>query len=116
MITAELRRQIVEKIGECLELEKCLILLFGSEALNESTPRSDIDIAIDCVEPIPDGIFLEIEKMLNEEVDTLRKIDLVELRDLEEDFLLFALKGAVIWHVGRDYLRNWIKRKGPSGS
>ncbi len=115
MITAELRSQIVEKIGENLELEKCLILIFGSEALSESTPRSDIDLAVDCVEPIPDEVFLEIERKLNEEVDTLRRIDLVELRELDEEFLLFALKGAVIWHVGRDYLKSWIRRRELSG-
>jgi len=113
MIPEDLKRQILEVIGDNIDLDKCMIVLFGSEALGKATPRSDIDVGIDCVEPIPDSVFLELQGRLNEEVDTLRKIDLVELPTLEEDFLLFALKGSVIWHVGRDYLRSWIRRREP---
>ena len=116
MISEELKSQIMGVIGKHLEMDRCMVVLFGSEALGKATKRSDIDIGVDCVEPISDSIFLEMERALNEEVDTLKKIDLVELSGLDEDFLLFALKGAVIWHVGRDYLRSWIKRKEPMKS
>lgn len=114
MISSEVREQIMRVLFESLPSEKCLVLLFGSEALSEATPRSDIDIGVDCVDGIPDDVFLELQEKLNTEVDTLRKIDLVELRTLDEDFLEFALRGAIIWHVGRDYLRSWIRRKGLS--
>ena len=111
MISAELRGQIIRVLSENLPLDRCLVLLFGSEALSEATSRSDIDIGIHCLGGIPDDVFLELREELNTEVDTLRRIDLVELQTLDEGFLEFALRGAVIWHVGKDYLRNWIKRK-----
>jgi len=111
MISTELKEQIMQIFSENLPLERCLVLLFGSEALSEATPRSDIDIGISCLDSIPDDVFLELQEKLNTEINTLRRIDLVELQTLDEDFLEFALKGAVIWHVGRDYLRNWIRRK-----
>ena len=116
MIPEDLKERIINVIAENLDLERCMLILFGSEARGKSTPRSDIDLGIDCTEPIPDEIFLEIEGKLNEELDILGKIDLVELKELSEDFLIFALKEAVIWHVGRDYLRNWIKPKEHSRS
>ncbi len=111
MIPEDLKDQIMKVLEQNLNLDECVVILFGSEAVGKSTPRSDIDIGIDCTTPIPDEVFLQLQRDLNEDVDTLRKIDLVELRHLDEEFLLFALKGAIIWHVGRDYLRSWIKRK-----
>ncbi len=116
MISEDLKEQIMKVVEESLDLERCMLVLFGSEARGKSTSRSDIDLGIDCTEPIRDEVFLELQRKLNEEVDTLRKIDLVELKELDEDFLLFALKEAVIWHVGREYLRNWIKLREPSRS
>ena len=116
MISEELKSQIIEVISKHLEMDKCMVVLFGSEALGEATGRSDIDIGVDCVEPISDSVFLELERALNEELNTLKRVDLVELSSLDEEFLLFALKGAVIWHVGRDYLRSRLKRKEPMKS
>lgn len=111
MISTEVKDQIMQILSENLPIERCIVLLFGSEALSEATPRSDIDIGVDCLDGIPDDVFLKLQEKLNTEVNTLRKIDLVELKTLNEDFLEFALKGAVIWSVGKDYLKSWIKRK-----
>lgn len=85
---------------------------FGSTALGEDTERSDIDIGIDCAGGLEDEDFLSLKEDLNLYVDTPRRIDLVELRRLPLDFLEFALRGAVIWHVGKDCLKNWLKQEG----
>ncbi len=113
MLREVVKERIIEIIGQLLDLNECIVILFGSEALGKSTPRSDIDVGIDCTFPIPDEVFLQLEKRINEEVETLRRIDLVELRLLDEEFLSFALRGAIVWHVGRDYLKSWLKQKRP---
>lgn len=79
-------------------------------ALGKKTQTSDVDLLIDCLEPIGDWDFLDLQEELNLEVDTPRKVNLVEMGDLSEDFLSFALQGAVIWYVGRNYLRGWLRK------
>jgi predicted nucleotidyltransferase len=108
----ELKEQVLSIIFNRLKEDRCLVLLFGSTALGEDTERSDIDIGIDCAGGLEDEDFLSLKEELNLYVDTPRRIDLVELRRLPFDFLEFALRGAVIWHVGKDYLKNWLKQEG----
>ncbi|QID32510.1 nucleotidyltransferase family protein [Pampinifervens florentissimum] len=108
----KLRKQVLEVLGSKLNIDKCLLLLYGSTALGEDTELSDIDLALDCLEPIEDGLFLQLEEELNLYVDTPKRIELVELRRLSEEFLESILTGAVLWHVGKDYLKSWLKQKG----
>ena len=112
----DIKEEILSVIWKHLDPEKCIVILFGSEALSSSTPRSDIDVAVDCTEGIEDETFLKLQEDLNLEVNTLRRIDLVDLSSADVDFLSFALKGAVIWHVGREYLKSWTRREEPSRS
>ncbi|MEJ5339684.1 MAG: nucleotidyltransferase family protein [Aquificaceae bacterium] len=106
-----LRGQVLQTLGERLNMEKCLLLLYGSTALGEDTELSDIDLALDCLEPLDDRLFLEIVEELSLRVDTPRKIELVEIRRLSEEFLESIIKGAVLWHVGRDYLKSWFRQR-----
>ncbi len=103
-----LKGQILEVLFSVLKPEDCLVILFGSTALGKATRLSDLDLGIDCIEPIDDGLFLELQNRLNLEVDTPKRIELLELKRAEISFLQFALKGAVIWHAGGNYLRRWF--------
>jgi len=105
-----LRNQILEVLSKKIPLEDCIVILYGSIALGEETKTSDVDLLIDCLRPLDDWVFLELQEELNLFVDTPRKVNLVEMGDLSEDFLNFALQGAVIWHVGRNYLRGWLRK------
>lgn len=107
----EIRKQILEILKKKLNIDRCLLVLYGSTAKGEDTNLSDIDIAIDCLEAIEDGLFLELLEELNLYVDTPKKIELVEIRRLSEEFLENILTGAVLWHVGKDYLKSWINQR-----
>lgn len=113
-IAEGIRKQIISEIGKIVNLNSCIIILFGSHAVEKATLSSDIDIAIHCVDEIEDELFLMLEKRLNYYVDTLKHIDIIDLRSTSIEFLEFALKGATIWHVGKDYLESWLKQKKPS--
>ncbi len=108
-----IRRQVLEALERKLNMGRCLLVLYGSTALCEDTELSDIDLAMGCLEPLEDGLFLELQEELNLYVDTPKRIELVEFRKLSEEFLDNILKGAVLWHVGRDYLKSWLKRREP---
>ncbi|HCJ67674.1 MAG TPA: hypothetical protein DHV62_10280, partial [Elusimicrobia bacterium] len=71
-LSENLVNQIVEKILQEIEPEK--IVLFGSQVRNDNTKSSDIDIALFGVRE--DKIF-PLKNKLNEELDTLKDIDLV---------------------------------------
>ncbi len=83
----KLRKQVLEVLGSKLNTDKCLLLLYGSTALGEDTELSDLDLALDCLEPIEDELFLQLEEELSLYVDTPKRIELVELRILSEEFL-----------------------------
>ena len=106
----KLGKQILEVLKKHLPLEDCIVILYGSLALGKETPTSDIDLLIDCLNPIGDWEFLELQEALNTEIDTPRKVNPVGMKTLSEDFLHFALQGAVIQYVGKNYLRRWLNR------
>ncbi len=58
----KLRKQVLELFGYELNINKCLLLLYGSTALGEDTELSDLDLASYCLESIEDGLFLQLEE------------------------------------------------------
>lgn len=72
-----LSEKIVSTILQYVSPER--IILFGSRARGDNLDVSDIDIAVDCVESIG---FLE--EILNEEVETLLKIQLINLNKVPD--------------------------------
>jgi predicted nucleotidyltransferase len=107
----KIKEQILENIFKYLDENKICLILFGSEAIGKATPYSDIDIGIFYTEEVDDEIFLRLQEDLNYYVDTARIIDFVDLSRVNIDFLEFALKGAVIWHVGKEFLKNLTNQK-----
>ena len=112
-VRPKLKEQILNEIFKVLDREKVCVVLFGSSALDKGSPYSDIDIGLFYTEGIDDETFLNLKNNLNYWVDTARIIDLVDFQRVDLDFLEFALKGAVIWHVGKEFLKNLLKQKKP---
>jgi predicted nucleotidyltransferase len=78
------------------EIKPERILLFGSQANGTATDRADIDIGIIAESVPPKQWFHILEKV--EGLSTLRKIDLVNLNNVNSDFRALAIKeGKVLY-------------------
>ena len=89
-------REIVEKIRECLsevkdELKGYRVFLFGSRAGGRGGKRSDFDVGVLGPGRLPLKAFFKIEDLL-EGIDTLYRIDWVDLNDVSEAFRREALR------------------------
>jgi len=115
-LSEEIRACIIREIGRVIDLDQCLILLFGSFALGIATRSSDIDIAIHSFQGLSDEELVAVTERLNYYVDTLREIEVMDLEKADTEFLGSALKGAVVWHVGRGYIESWLKARRPLAS
>lgn len=60
------------------------VILFGSWAEGTAVPRSDLDIAFDAGRALAIGEKVQLEWLLEDEIKTLRKIDLVDLNRAPE--------------------------------
>jgi len=49
-----------------------------------------------------DAVFLSLCQELNDETDTLRKIDLVDFGKVDNTFRKFALENIEIWHTAEN--------------
>lgn len=94
MLEEELRKEIVDKILEEVSVER--ILVFGSTVRDDSDRLSDIDIAIFSKQDIKIGLLKE---KLNEEVRTLRDIDVVVFNKIKDKGLKRKIleEGVVIY-------------------
>ena len=79
-----------------LEKENVEVVLFGSRARKDNNKTSDVDVGI-----LPHGVFDEKKLVfLKEKVEELNipyKIELIDFREVSEDFKTLALKDAVVW-------------------
>jgi len=75
---------------------KARIYLFGSQATGRARPKSDIDVAILPLQPLPDLIFSNIRESL-EESDVVRNVDVVNLSEANEEFRQRVLREGVLW-------------------
>jgi predicted nucleotidyltransferase len=61
------------------------LYLFGSWAKGSATERSDIDLAVHGPAPVPWRQWIVVKRVVDA-LPTLRKIDLVDLRRVSDDF------------------------------
>lgn len=96
-LSKKLINQIVKKILTEIKVEK--IVIFGSQVRNDRRESSDIDIALFGVKN--ERIFLLKDK-LNEELNTLRDIDLVLFDALKNKKLKEKIleEGVIIYERG----------------
>jgi len=87
----ELKKEILRIFGKYLDLNKYKIFFFGSRVKGDNFPRADIDIGVEGEEEIPPELKFKIEEEL-ENLPILYKIDLVDFKQVSEDFKKEALK------------------------
>lgn len=81
----KLKKDILNIIGEYLDLREYKVFFFGSRVAGINFPRADIDLGVEGKKPIPTKIKLEIEEKL-ENIRTLFKIDFVDFKNVSEKF------------------------------
>lgn len=99
------RALVLDTLSLFSDPNNLLLLLFGSRVESDK-PTADLDLLIFYSKPIADEVFLKIKESLDLIEDIPCKIDLLEGVKLKDDFLLRALTGAKIWHIGKDYLKD----------
>jgi len=67
------------------------VVLFGSRVAGNARERSDFDVGILGSAPLPLKTFYQLETLLDE-IETLHRIDLVDLNRVSSEFRREALK------------------------
>ncbi len=67
------------------------VVLFGSRATGTARERSDFDVGILGAAPLPLKTFYRLENLFDE-IETLHRIDLVDLKRVSPEFRHEALK------------------------
>lgn len=83
--------KIIKIFKKWLKLPHYRIFFFGSRVNANADPRSDIDIGIETAGEIPLNILNEIKAEL-EELPLLQKFDVVDFKNVSEDFKKVALQ------------------------
>lgn len=81
----KLEKEILEIVGEYLDLRKYKIFFFGSRVKGDNFPRADIDIGIEGPRTVPIETMAEIKEKIDE-LPTLYHIDIVDFRSVADDF------------------------------
>ena len=77
--------EAVRVICDHVHEERLRLFLFGSWAQGRALSVSDLDIALDTGKPIEPGILQKIAEALDE-LPTLRKVDVVDLQAVGQEF------------------------------
>ena len=81
------------------------VFLFGSRAVGNAKPLSDIDIGILGLEPLPIIIKADLETALEESIVPY-KIDLIDFYQVDKDFKKEALNTIQIWNCPKNISLN----------
>ena len=81
------------------------VFLFGSRAVGNAKPLSDIDIGILGTEPLPTLIKADLESDLEESIVPY-KIDLIDFYKVDKDFKKEALNTIQIWNCPKNIFLN----------
>lgn len=84
----KLKKEIKKIIGKYLDLKKYKVFFFGSRVKGSkylADDRSDIDIGIEGPKVVPSDIMSNIEEEISE-ILILYRIDIVDFRDVSDDF------------------------------
>ena len=73
------------------------VYLFGSRAIGNARPTSDIDVAVWPLADLPVGTLALIREALYESLIPFT-VDLVDLRDTDAAFRARVLKEGIAWH------------------
>lgn len=85
----KLKKEILEIAGKYLDIKDYKIFFFGSRATGQCDERSDIDIGIEGKGRIPFETIADIRNDVSN-LPTLYKIDIVDFKDVDNDFYKLA--------------------------
>ena len=88
----KIRRIVLRALGS----RRAQVLLVGSSARGDAFRRSDIDVAIDPIDPIPDLVFSQIRNALDESEIPYR-VDVFDLSRLDDRYRASLMEGALSW-------------------
>lgn len=87
---------IIQALINELKKYNCIqnAILFGSRARGDYQHNSDIDLAIDCEGQLPAGLYSDLD-----EAAGIYKIDVIDLRHLSNETMLFNINrdGIIIY-------------------
>jgi predicted nucleotidyltransferase len=93
MENEEIVKEVKNIIRRYLSAPEFKILLFGSNAKRTAQENSDIDIGILGNTKIDPLILFKIEEKI-EDIETIKKVDVVDLKSSDEGFVTEVLKYA----------------------
>ncbi len=85
----KLKKEIKEIVGKYLDIGEYKIFFFGSRVTGKGSERSDVDVGIEGSKEVPSVAFMSIKEEL-EHLPILYKIDLVDFKNLSEEFYSVA--------------------------
>ncbi len=91
----KLKKEIIGVMAKHLDLQKTRVFFFGSRVDKSASERSDIDIGIEGIEPVPFDTLMKIKEEI-QQIPTLYKMDVVDFRQVSEDFREVALQAIEI--------------------
>ncbi len=92
-----LLEKVIRIVCGHLNEEGLQVYLFGSWAEGRALAESDLDIALDAGKPIGSTTLLRIIDDLDE-MPTLRKVDIVDLQSLDQEFRTRVLRHGELFH------------------
>jgi len=92
-ILDEVRHIVLEVLGE-----QAVVYLFGSCARGEASSISDIDLAVEALNPLPPGLLADLRERL-EESHVPYRVEVVDLSKADPHFRERVLKEGVRWNA-----------------
>lgn len=87
-------------------LDDYTVFLFGSRAVGNNHPMSDIDVGIWGEKPLSVTIKLDLEEELEECIVPF-KIDVVDFHSLSDEFKHYALEKIDVWNLSKNSILNY---------
>ena len=90
--------RVRELVVSSLERYDVRVYLFGSHATGGVHDASDVDVAVDVLEPLPPGVLARLREALEESTIPYR-VEVVDLRDAGAEFRERVLREGIEWTV-----------------
>ena len=90
--------RVRELVVSSLERYDVRVYLFGSHATGGVHDASDVDVAVDVLEPLPPGVLARVREALEESTIPYR-VEVVDLRDAGAEFRERVLREGIEWTV-----------------
>lgn len=97
---------VKEMVLKRVPLDDYTVFLFGSRAVGNNHPMSDIDVGIWGEKPLSVTIKLDLEEELEECIVPF-KIDVVDFHSLSDEFKHYALEKIDVWNLSKNSILNY---------